>query len=408
MKRHFVLAAASLWLALNAMAADDPSKVADIDGVHYTGVAWGPIKNGKAMMITDQGTRWIELDKLPERVARSYGLRGGSINFTIPANPLMPGGASAAPASAAAVSNAGKTRITEEEGWKVVARFVGGGEMSTAPFDVAAAPWRLRWHAISTSLSADGFFHVIISRPGRTEATGRADGMPSGSTYCYDTGAFYLQISTFMTQYEIVAEERATHDRTAAASASSAAPIPAPVPVPAATPAPAVPGAAPAVPGSPGAPAMPETPGQQRTPVPAAPGMSRAAFAAAPAPLTVARLGDSEKEIAGRFGPPRKTMAGNGPGKTLFLYFRDAYSTSIEFQDGRAVCITVARVDEDVIHPSDLTAILKANEAGQRWDPETRRQLRRADGACAQLNESGTRLTLSAPGFVVFLQPGNK
>ncbi len=398
MKRRFV-AVVSLWLAFTAPAAEDPSKVAVIDGVHYTGVAWGPIKDGKAMMVSDQGTRWIELDKLPERVARSYGLKGGNLNYAIPTNPLAPGGALTSPVTTLPMPKAGKTRIIEEEGWRVVTRFAGSGDMSTEPFEVATAPWRLRWQALGTSSSDDGYLHIVIFRPGQKDVVGRADGIPSGATHCYDAGAFYLQIRTSMTRYEMVVEERSPGER--AGGASVPGPLPQPPPVPVVTRAPPIPGAAPA------GPAMPEVPRRKRGVSSAVAEASRAESVPVPVSLTVARLGESEQEIAGKFGPSRKTMAGIGPGKTMFLYFRDGYSAGVQYQDGRAVGVTYSRVDEDVIPPPDLTTILKANDAGQRWDSVARRQLRRADGACAQLNEQGTVLTLSAPGCDS-LQPATK
>jgi hypothetical protein len=66
-------------LAFGAATKEDSNKVADIDGVHYTGVSWGPRRGNVIPMYHNGGTMEVPLEKVPPKVLAGYGMNATAI-----------------------------------------------------------------------------------------------------------------------------------------------------------------------------------------------------------------------------------------------------------------------------------------------------------------------------------------
>jgi hypothetical protein len=92
--------------------------------------------------------------------------------------------------------------------WRIIKTWQGNGEKNTDPFTITGPQWRISWKARQT-YNGPGVFNLHISphRVGDIGSIGTANGLGPESTYFYETGTFYLDITPVNTSWWIQVEE---------------------------------------------------------------------------------------------------------------------------------------------------------------------------------------------------------
>lgn len=82
-------------------------------------------------------------------------------------------------------------------------------------------------------------------------------------------------------------------------------------------------------------------------------------------------LGDTEDELAGRYGKQTKTGNSSLPGVTIRGYNYGGYMVIVGMLNGRAAYEMYTKRDGTKISPTDVTALMNANGSGHTWAVDT-------------------------------------
>ncbi|HSI16036.1 MAG TPA: hypothetical protein VK961_28565 [Chthoniobacter sp.] len=82
-------------------------------------------------------------------------------------------------------------------------------------------------------------------------------------------------------------------------------------------------------------------------------------------------LGETEDELAKRYGKQTKTGNSSLPGVTIRGYSYGSYTVIVGMLNGHAAYEMYAKKDSTKISPNDVAALMNANASGHMWAADT-------------------------------------